>query len=135
MTLETSNALRELVKATVRELVLEALGEPVTVTVAAIAEPPAAKLLPGKRGRRGALRAAARRVQAGRNGSTATELDAAILKFLERNDGVAMIKQIAKGLQADKLACRRALNQLKADGLVGRTGHTWSLVGAGSTHA
>lgn len=66
--------------------------------------------------------------------------DAAILRFLERHDGVASHKDLigalptddpAKTLDAKKEALKLALMRLRAKHLIDRTADTWSLVGAG----
>jgi hypothetical protein len=68
--------------------------------------------------------------------------DEAILKALRRNGGVGTAKEIRKGMPSagmtDEQAAKafgNAMHRLKSQGLVNRTGHTWSLVGAGSEAA
>lgn len=69
--------------------------------------------------------------------------DAAILKYLRNHDGVASTEQLKSALPkepaltADQFgaALHAALVRIKAKGLIGRTGDTWSLVGVGSRAA
>jgi len=67
--------------------------------------------------------------------------DAAVLRYLERHDGVASQKELLASIPKDdpattadaKLeALKQSLARLKFKRLIGRTGDTYSLVGAGS---
>lgn len=68
-----------------------------------------------------------------------SDRDEAILKALRRNGGLGTAKELRKAMPVDGMteeqatrAFGNAMQRLKNSGLVDRTGHTWSLVGAGS---
>ncbi len=70
--------------------------------------------------------------------------DAAVLRYLERHDGVASQKELlaaipiddpAKTPEAKADALRQSLARLKFKQQIGRTGETYSLVGAGTSVA
>lgn len=72
--------------------------------------------------------------------------DKAVQRFLERHDGVARQKELLAAIPADDPAktpdakadaLKQALTRLRFKGAIGRTGDTWSLVGAGmaASHA
>lgn len=67
--------------------------------------------------------------------------DRAVLAALNRNGGLAMIRQLrgalpagdpVKGSPVEETAISNALVRLKAKGKVARTGDTWSIVGIGT---
>lgn len=68
------------------------------------------------------------------------ERDEAILDALRRNDGMAVARDLQRAMPKESgltdeqrdAAYRNSMSRLKARGLIGRTGDTWSLVGRGS---
>ncbi len=64
----------------------------------------------------------------------------AVLSFLRKHNGVARFKELIAVMpkepgQSDaqrESGCRNAVQRLRVKGVIGRTGDTWSLAGAGS---
>lgn len=70
--------------------------------------------------------------------------DAAVLRFITRHDGIASEKEMLTAIprgepamtqEATSVALKQSLARLRFKHLIGRTGNTWSLVGAGANEA
>lgn len=86
-----------------------------------------------------ARRTTTRRTEKATNSSEVDARGELLLAALRRNGGVGTAKELRKAIPAKGLtdeqvgkAFTNAMYRLKSRGLVDRTGHTWSLNGAGS---
>jgi hypothetical protein len=67
-----------------------------------------------------------------------------VLRFITRHDGIASEKEMLTAIppsepamtpEATGMALKQSLARLRFKHLIGRTGNTWSLVGAGTSEA